>query len=62
MYKVTIDKFRKNYCGKWCIYKDLCCEAYKTACFNISQENLDYLASMIYNKSTHAITQGGDSN
>lgn len=60
MYKVTTDKFHKGYCNR-CIYKDVCCEAYKVACFNGPNERLDFLASMVYGKPTHVV-KDGDSN
>lgn len=55
MYKVTADKFHEDYCNKRCIYQDVCCEAYEIVCFDLPQERLDYLASMIYNKPTCVI-------
>lgn len=60
MHKVTADKFQKDYC-KVCIYKDVCCENYKIACYKIPRERKDYLASMLYSKPTHVI-ESGDSN
>lgn len=61
MYKVTANKFHEDYCNKWCIYQDVCCEAYKIACFNVPQERLDYLASMIYGKPTQVLKEGDTS-
>lgn len=57
MYKVKSDKFHKDYCNR-CTYQDVCCEAYKIACFNVPQERLDYLASMIYGKPTQVLKEG----
>lgn len=57
MYKVAANKFHEDYC-KRCTYQDVCCEAYKIACFNVPQERLDYLASMIYDKPTKVLKEG----
>lgn len=51
MYKVTNEKFQKDYCNV-CIYKNECCKNYKIACYKVPQERKDYLASMLYGKPT----------
>lgn len=60
MYKVTAEKFEKDYCNI-CICKDECCENYKIACHKIPQERKDYIASILYNRPTHVV-ESGDSN
>lgn len=60
MYKVTADKFQKDYCNA-CIYKDVCCESYKIACYKIPQERKDLLASMLYKKPTKVLKEGDKS-
>lgn len=60
MYKVTNEKFQKDYYNV-CIYKNVCCESHKIACYKAPQERKDFLASILYNKPTHVV-EGGDSN
>lgn len=61
MNKVTIDKFRTDYCER-CIYKEeSCCDSYKTACYSVSQDRLNFLASLLYSKPTKVV-QGGETN
>ena len=59
--KYKLNKFfldnLEDYCNG-CIYKDVCCKAYKIVCFNVPQERLDYLASMIYGKPTKVLKEG----
>lgn len=60
MYTVTLDKFKEDYC-KHCMYKDdACCENYKIACYNLPQDNINFLASMIYGKPTPQVLKEGD--
>lgn len=61
MHTVTLNKFKKDYC-KYCIYKDdACCEAYKVACYNLPQDTINFLASMIYGKLTQVLKEGDTS-
>lgn len=58
MNKVTIDKFRTDYCER-CIYKEeSCCDSYKIACYKIPQDSMNFLASMLYGKPTEIIPGG----
>lgn len=64
MYKVTADKFQKDYCELWCVYYGVCTEKEKEDCYNVSVKRKEQLATMIYNKPTKIIDnpKGGDSN
>lgn len=49
---VFFENFHKDYC-ELCVYKDLCSEKEKEACMNLNEDNIDYLASILYRTPTH---------